>query len=429
MDYSNHSANKPRNKQFMKLFTFLVLFIMFSSALFAAATLDSIAMSKDTQGYFIVIRGNGNLRYISSVLDNPPRIILDFPDTENKLPSNTIEAKDNPLVMTVRSGDNLESGTKLLRVVIELRVPADYSLSPFSGGFVMRLTAKPRKPATAVTDPYAAPPKTPTPTVAAPLSAPLAAPPPSTAPPILIGAEDLIEVTVFELPQFNVSSRVSGDGTITMPLIGSIVISGLTKQQAEEKIKGALEAKYVNNANVSVNIKEYKSKQVAVLGAVRNPGAYYILSNRSLLQLIVDAGGLSAEAGQRCFVLRSTGQRIEIDLADLMTTGNPKWNIPIYPGDIMNIPTGSKVFVYLLGEIKTPGPLEIGYGSPITLLTAIAKAGGLTANASKTIQIRRKDEEGKVTVLKVNLKDIMKGKKPDVELQPGDVINVPESFF
>ena len=107
----------------------------------------------------------------------------------------------------------------------------------------------------------------------------------------MIGAEDLLEINVFELPQFNVTSRVSGDGTITMPLIGSVQVRGLTKKEVEKQIEAALAAKYINNPSVSVTIKEYKSRQVSILGAVNTPGAYTIISSRTLLQLLSEAGG------------------------------------------------------------------------------------------------------------------------------------------
>ncbi len=247
---------------------------------------------------------------------------------------------------------------------------------------------------------------------------------------IHIGSEDLLEVTVFELPQFNVTSRVSGDGTVTMPLVGSVEVGGLTKKEAEKKIAAALETKYVNNASVSINIKEYKSKQVSILGAVKNPGAYYILSNRTLLQLLSDAGGLSPQAGKICFVFRSGAPKVEIDLDELMNSGNEKLNIPVKPGDVINIPSETKVVVYVLGAVRTPGAIEMTTTLPVTLLAAIARAGGLTDEASKSnIQIRRKDDKGADTVIKVNLKDILNGKTADVPLHPGDAINISESFF
>jgi polysaccharide export outer membrane protein len=245
-----------------------------------------------------------------------------------------------------------------------------------------------------------------------------------------IGPEDLLEITVFELPQFNVTSRVSGDGTVTMPLIGSVEVKGLSKKDAEKKIAAALETKYVNNASVSINIKEYKSKQVSILGAVKNPGAYYILSDRTVLQLLSDAGGLVPQAGKKCFVFRSGASKIEIDLDELMNSGNEKLNISVKPGDVINVPLETTVIVYVLGAVRSPGAIEMTTSLPVTLVAAIAKAGGLTEEANKSnIQIRRKDDKGADTVIKVNFKDILKGKTADVVLHPGDAINVPETFF
>ncbi len=247
---------------------------------------------------------------------------------------------------------------------------------------------------------------------------------------IHIGSEDLLEITVFELPQFNVTSRVSGDGTVTMPLVGSVEVGGLTKKEAEKKVAAALETKYVNNASVSINIKEYKSKQVSILGAVKNPGAYYILSNRTLLQLLSDAGGLAPQAGKICFVFRSGAPKIEIDLDKLMNSGNEEFNIQVRPGDVINVPLETKVIVYVLGAVRSPGAIEMTTTLPVTLLAAIARAGGLTDEASKSnIQIRRKDDQGANSVIKVNLKDILKGKTADIPLYPGDTINISESFF
>ncbi|HSP05553.1 MAG TPA: polysaccharide biosynthesis/export family protein, partial [Acidobacteriota bacterium] len=243
-------------------------------------------------------------------------------------------------------------------------------------------------------------------------------------------AEDLLEINVFELPQFNVTSRVSGDGTITMPLIGSVQVRGLTKKEVEKQIAAALAAKYINDPSVSVTIKEYKSRQVSILGAVNTPGAYTIISSRTLLQLLSEAGGLSASAGRKCFIFRQGAPRIEIDLQDLMNNGNQALNVPILPGDVINIPLETKVTVYVLGAVRNPGAVELSSSMPVTLLAAIARAGGPSDQANKSgVQIRRRDAAGQEQVIKANLKDILNGKAPDVELLPGDVINVPESFF
>src|SRR5262249_18142459 len=160
--------------------------------------------------------------------------------------------------------------------------------------------------------------------------------------------------SVFDLPQFSTIARVGGDGTITMPLVGSVPVRGLTKKQVEQKIASALEAKYVNNANVSVNIKEYKSRQVSVLGSVKNPGPYYVISHRMLLQLIGEVGGLNRDVGPKCYIFREVFGKIEIDLHDLMVNGNQDLNVEIYPGDVVNFPPISKITIYVLGAVRAP---------------------------------------------------------------------------
>jgi polysaccharide biosynthesis/export protein len=386
---------------------FAALLLLFSFSVFAATpTIDSIHVSSNNSSYNIYIKGQGKFNYTTELLNDPPSIVLDFSNIKNKFRADGFQLEENPFVSKVHSSEESKNGKKVSRFTFDLKSPADYVVAPDPSGLVIRLS---HKQATTETPESIA--------VNSEID-------------IHIGPEDLLEITVFELPQFNVTSRVSGDGTVTMPLIGSVAIGGLTKKEAEQKIAAALEAKYVNNASVSINIKEYKSKQVSILGAVKNPGAYYIISKRTLLQLLSDAGGLAPEAGDKCFIFRSGVPKIEIDLAQLMNSGNESFNISIQPGDVVNVPVETKVIVYVLGAVHSPGAIEMTTTLPVTLLAAIARAGGLTDEASKSnIQIRRKDDNGADTVIKVNLKDILNGKTADVPLNSGDTINISESFF
>ena len=309
-------------------------------------------------------------------------------------------------------------GKNLLRFEINLKSPVRYDVKKVTEGVVLTLSKEKAEESTATPTSPKIPEQDPQSQSALPGIE------------IQIGAEDLLEVSVFELPQFSVTSRVSGDGTITMPLIGSVEVRGLTKAQAEKKVAEALEAKYINNPSVSINIKEYKSKQISVLGAVKNPGAYYVLSKRSLLEIITDAGGLNENSGPKCYVFRTGSPKIEIDLTELLTNGNVELNIQVFPGDVINIPIDTKVVVYVLGAVRSPGAIEMTKTLPVTLLAAIARAGGLTERAnSSNIQIRRREKTGEEVLLKEDLKEILSGKKSDISLLSGDVINVPESFF
>jgi polysaccharide export outer membrane protein len=121
---------------------------------------------------------------------------------------------------------------------------------------------------------------------------------------------------------------------------------------------------------------------------------------------------------------------MEIDLFDLMQNGNQRLNVAIQPGDVINVPAQLKTFAYVLGAVRSPGAVEINPKVVLTLAGAIARAGGPSRLADLSdIQIKRKDEKGAERIIKANLKDILKGKVPDIPLLPDDLINVPESFF
>ncbi len=249
-----------------------------------------------------------------------------------------------------------------------------------------------------------------------------------------IGPRDLLEIKVFELPELNQTVRVSEDGSITLPLLGNVQIGGLTKDGVERKLAELLEAKYLKNARLSVFIKEYQSKRVAIIGAVEKPGMYELVGRQTLLQMISQAGGFKESASNEIFVLREGKNgmtaSIAIDLEDLTVNGNQKLNIPLQANDVINVPVDRIINIYVFGQVRNPGALQVKMSKKITLLQAIAQAGGLAEGASKRgITIKRKDRSGKEIKMKVNLKDIIKGKRPDIELKEGDVVYVPESIF
>lgn len=439
--------------------TLIVVALLFSSTLVLAqnGTINSIRVGMgDGAAYSVYLVGSGNLQFSEVLFTDPPRIAIDFPNIKNKFTTKNFEPKANPYVRLIRTMDYFKGSQKVSRVIVELKSNMKHTVKRIPEGLALQLltgSESPDSTSTVVNSPATSEPSTTEPATPLPVTPAETVPedssktvednteestsPPATTNPavptnldVQIGSEDLLEISVFELPQFSVSSRVSGDGTITMPLVGSIEVRGLTKKQVEDKIADALEAKYVNDANVSVTIKEYKSRQVSLLGAVGNPGAYYIVSPRTLLQLISEAGGLTAEAGSKCYIFRQGSSKVEIDLRDLMNNGNQNLNVPILPGDVVNIPADTMIVVYVLGAVRAPGAVEMTTSMPITLLAAIARAGGPLEQASQSkIQIKRRGPTGAETVIKANLKDIIKGKAQDIKLNPGDVINVPESFF
>ena len=249
-----------------------------------------------------------------------------------------------------------------------------------------------------------------------------------------IGPKDLLEISVFGLNELNQTVRVSEDGKITLPLVGEVAVDGLTKSELEKKLTTLLEAKYLQNPQITIFIKEYQSKRVSVMGAVGKPGDYELLGRQTLLQILSQAGGLTRDAAKEIIVMRrlqdgsSVSHHISID--DLILRGDPKFNILIEPNDIINVPVDMTVVIYLFGQVKSPGALQVKKSNMPTLLQAIAQAGGFTDRAAKgSVLIKRKDAAGKEREIKVNTKDILKGKKKDIQLEENDTVYVPESFF
>jgi len=249
-----------------------------------------------------------------------------------------------------------------------------------------------------------------------------------------IGPGDLLELKVFEVKELDQVVRVSEDGSITIPLLGRVMVEGLTQEGVVKKLTELLQAKYVKNPQVTIFIKEYKNQQVAVIGAVENAGSYELVGRKNLLQIISMAGGFSETAGNEIFILREgpdgATSTVSIDLKDLLVNGNQALNIPIEPNDVINVPIDREIRVFVMGRVTRPGAVKAKLSEGITLFQAIADAGGLAEGAKESaISITRKDKAGKETKIRVNLKDIIRGKKKDIMLQEGDVVYVPESFW
>lgn len=249
-----------------------------------------------------------------------------------------------------------------------------------------------------------------------------------------IGPKDLLEIKVFGLDELSTTVRVSEDGMITLPLLGEVGVQGLTKSGVEGKLAQLLGEKYLRNPQVTVFIKEYQSKRVSVLGAVNNPGPYELLGRQTILQVISQAGGMTQDAGEEIIIIRQnedgSNTALKIPIEDLVVKGDVELNIPLEPGDIINIPIDKIVHVYVFGQVKNPGALEVKRSKIPTLLQAIAQAGGFSERASKgRVIIKRTGDDGKEVQTRVNVNDIIRGKKKDIQLLENDVVFVPETIF
>lgn len=250
-----------------------------------------------------------------------------------------------------------------------------------------------------------------------------------------VGPKDLIGIAVFEVPELNQNAtfRVNEDGTVQLPLVGTVKVDGMTEEEMETRIAQLLEARYVNKASVDVELREFRSKPISVIGAVKKPGPLAFSGRWTLLEAITEAGGLAEGAGKMIYILRKASNgltdQIAVSAEDLFTRSNPKANLALLANDVINVPAVVQITVYCMGEVNSQGAIAFTSNERLTLLAAIARAGGLTPRAAKKMVIKRQRQGGGEEELRVDYKAILKGHSPDLELQAGDVIVVPESFF
>jgi polysaccharide export outer membrane protein len=259
-----------------------------------------------------------------------------------------------------------------------------------------------------------------------------------------LGSEDLLEIGVYGQEDLHRLVRVNGNEEISMPLVGSVRVTGMTPHQLERRLEELYGAKYIRNPQVSVFVKEYRHERVAVTGALNKPGFYEIIGPRTLLEVLAMAQGLDPKAGDRVHVIRRRGAKnksagnnladvsksftpntetIVIDLRQLAKDGKP--NIVIQPGDVVNVPFAG--LAYVLGSVNKPGSVPVK--DNLTVSQAIAVAGSTVAGLAKpqNTTILRMNDQGQAITIPVDLAAIMAKKEPDIVLKEQDVVFVPES--
>jgi len=248
-----------------------------------------------------------------------------------------------------------------------------------------------------------------------------------------LGARDRVRVEVFEVPELNSELRVADDGSINLPVVGAVPAAGLTVGELAKALQQRLEADYVTRASVRVELTEVLSKTVTVLGAVVSPGTHGHPGDWTLLEAITAAGGLAAGHGDRVLVQRRAANgladQVSIPLEELVDRADPRVNLPLFPDDLVNVERAYQITIYLLGEVTAAGELKFASTDRVSLLTVIARAGGLTDRASPRISIKRHGEDGRIVEVEAHYNRILNGRDPDLELQDGDLVVVKESFF
>ena len=266
----------------------------------------------------------------------------------------------------------------------------------------------------------------------------MALPAPAAAADYRLGPEDLLEITLFNVPPTEVGvtprvteKRVSEQGLITLALLGDIPVAGLTPSTLEQTLAERY-ATYLRNPEVGVVVKEYRSQRVSIIGAVRSPGVFQLTGPISLIDLLAMAGGINENAGRQVHLYRQGPDDRELRVLDLYALlRNPSSapaemaELTIQPGDIINVPEAGMFFVD--GAVKKPGSFPLN--RPYTLTQALGVAGGVDFELAKTsdVSIIRRKGTTDIATVSVNLNTIRAGKAIDPNIEAEDVIVVPVS--
>jgi polysaccharide export outer membrane protein len=299
-----------------------------------------------------------------------------------------------------------------------------------------------------------------------------------TAPPsdYVIGPGDLINVQVFDVPEMSRELRVSQTGSIGMPLVPvRMHIAGLTELQTEQKITEVLEANgLISHPEVSVTVKEKKSRPITIVGAVAHPMVYEADRQVTLIDVLAQAGGITPDAADHVIVTRPERDpsadtsadasqppsvaddpaksgapsasndksaasaeppqiapplmnTITVNLSPILETGDMANNVVVQPGDVVTVPHAG--IVYVLGAVSKPGGYTVTNDrAQLSTLKILSLAGGLDRTAkSDHAVIVRKDGTGQQHEVEVDLKKVMKFEAEDVQLRPSDILYIPRS--
>ncbi len=291
-----------------------------------------------------------------------------------------------------------------------------------------------------------------------------------------IGPGDVLEISVPPIDELRKRTvRVEADGTISLPMLGTLKAGGLTEEQLHAALQDKLKT-YMYNPEVEVFVKEYHSREVAVIGAVNSPGLVTLSGpNETVLEMLTRAGGLNEKAADEVILLpaeystepaagriaqvstqaplpadglrrsaadtarareafqqREVGALLHqsshplvIGLKNTALTGSGGYlNMPVRPGDVIVVPGGGEVMV--VGWVQNPGHFQVGSG--LTVLGAIGAAGGpMYAADASDVHLIRTRRDGSKLVLKIDLSKIKDGSEPDLPVRGNDVIDVPYS--
>ncbi len=245
----------------------------------------------------------------------------------------------------------------------------------------------------------------------------------------VIGPEDVLTVTVFNEPALSGRYRVENDGQFSYPFLGRVKAGGTTLADLAAVLRTKLSEGYLRNPQVTIDVDQFRSQSVFVMGEVRTPGKYVLSGSVSLLEVLAQAGSTTPSAGNEVLVLHPKSPAVEavsitapgdaevrrVSLREL-EGGRLSQNVPIRDGDTVFVPKVERFFV--VGLVRNPGSFALE--DNMTVLQALSLAGGVTERgSSRRVRVTRVIE-GKRTEIDV---------KPTDLVMPGDTITVRQRLL
>jgi polysaccharide export outer membrane protein len=291
-----------------------------------------------------------------------------------------------------------------------------------------------------------------------------------------LGAGDRINIDILQVSQYSGETDVLVDGSVQLAGVGRVSVDGMTLEEATNAIATAYST-ILRRPVITVTLVSARPLQIGIAGEVNHPGSYTLTLEESqfptLTSLLETAGGITLAADLRRVQIRRsqtnrTAQVIQVDLWELLQTGDLRNDITLRDGDTVFIPTATDVDlaevpqlaaasfasnenlsinVAVVGEVYRPGPYTVAGGARTgeagvpggtsggsssdrlpTVTSAIQVAGGIKPLADiRHIQVRRPTREGSEQVIPVDLWDLLQtgNLRQDVILQEGDTIYIP----
>lgn len=257
-----------------------------------------------------------------------------------------------------------------------------------------------------------------------------------------LGPDDQIVINVMFSEELNYKTvRIDSSGYINIPFAGRLRAATLSVRELERDLSFKLKP-YFESPSVVVNVAEFGSKPISVLGEVHNPSVLQLRGPRTLLEILSASGGLTSEAGSRLIITRESAwgplplphprvdpsgnfSTAEVDLSALLA-GTSTQNILVCPNDTITVPRAK--LIYVMGEVHKPGGFPVHDTETASVLQMVAMAEGPTETASaEHARILRLQPDAQREEIDVNLSKIIARRDPDVVLKPDDILYVPNS--